>query len=81
LQGDNEELEFKTPITYRRHKRKEDKVEEEKVDLEGKDDSQSPKDGSTCQKSQNGSIGLFKMQSQMIYNMVIEEQGQYHHKN
>jgi hypothetical protein len=35
LQGDNEELEFKTPVTYRRKRIEEDKeVEEENVELE-----------------------------------------------
>jgi hypothetical protein len=49
LQGDNEEVEFKTHVKYRRCKIEEDKeVEEEKVelDLDGKDDNESLKHGS-----------------------------------
>jgi hypothetical protein len=35
LQGDNEELDFKTFVTYRRRRREEDKeAQEEKIELE-----------------------------------------------
>jgi hypothetical protein len=53
LHFDNEKLEFKTPITYRRHKRDENKeVEEEMVEfeLEGQDGSQCSNDGSQSHK-------------------------------
>jgi hypothetical protein len=53
LQGDNEELEFKTLVTYRRRRREEDKEEEEEkveLELEGQDGSQSQKDESQSHK-------------------------------